>query len=365
LPAPAEASVPQNIEGCGELWEPGNYSDAEPAEPTIDLVTATQVSSNTAYANLMYELSAKGTNTQSVRDMAVRLGMAEDELSACLPIVLGASSSTPMEMAEVYATFANDGVHREPNVIERVERVDQDGSVEVLYQHDRESSDKKTNVLTPDQAHKVTYAMQQVTTAGGTGHDAAIEGVPTAGKTGTTSSNKDAWFVGSTPHLTAAVWVGYANADWRNPEHWDDATGQYRINPETGKPYTDEIPPMRADARPVYDYPSVTGGTLPAKIWRTFMEAVAEPGEPIQLSPEQLEEGRPFELEPEETSDTTAPTTVPQVTTTQPPDGPSETTLPPQDTTTTLPPETTTTTFPGGGTTTTPTTFPPFPGRDD
>jgi penicillin-binding protein 1A len=367
LPAPAEASIPQAIEGCGELWEPGNYSDAEPAEPTIDLVTATQKSSNTAYANLMYELSDKGTNTQSVRDMAVRLGMAEDELSACLPIVLGASSSTPMEMAEVYATFANKGVHREPNVIERVERVDQDGSVEVLYQHDRESSENKTNVLTEEQANEVTYALQQVTTEGGTGHDAGgIEGVPTAGKTGTTQSNKDAWFVGSTPNLTAAVWVGYANADWRNPEHWDEATGQYKINPETGKPYTDEIPPMTAAAgHQVYHWESITGGTLPAKIWHTFMSAVAEPGEPVQLTPEQLEEGRPFEGIEQETSDTTVASTVPPVTTTMPPDGPTDTTMPPPDTTTTLPPDTTTTTFPGGGSTTSTTFLPPPPGRGD
>jgi penicillin-binding protein 1A len=366
LPAPAQAAVPQDIEGCGELWEPGNYSDAEPAEPTIDLVTATQKSSNTFYANLMYELSDKGTDTQDVRDMAVRLGMDEDELSACLPIVLGASSSTPMEMAEVYSTFANGGLHREPNVIERVERVEPDGSVDVLYQWDRESSDHKNPVLTEEQAHKVTYALQQVVGPNGTGHDAVLEGgIPAAGKTGTTQSNKDAWFVGSTPNLTAAVWMGYPEATWTDPEKLDE-NGQFKINPETDEPFTKEIPPMTAESgNGVYDYPSITGGTMPAKIWHTFMQAVGEQGEAVTFTPEQLAAGRFFEGIEQETSETTVGTTVPAVTTTVPPDQPTETppsTMP----TTTLPPDTTTTTFPGGGTTTTPTTlFPPPPGRDD
>jgi penicillin-binding protein 1A len=365
LPAPAETEVPQHIEGCLETWKPGNYNDSEYSTQSLDLMSATEVSSNTAYAHLMYELSEQGTDTTRVREMAVRLGMDRDELSNCLPIVLGASSSTPMEMAEIYSTFANQGVHKEPRVITRVERVDQDGAVEVLYTNQPDSG---TPVLTDVQANKVTYALQQVV-QGGTGHDAALDGIPCAGKTGTTSSNKDAWFVGYTPKLTAAVWVGYPKDDWMDPDNLD-ANGQPKIDPETGEPFTTEIPPMNSHGKPVYPdhWSSITGGSLPAKIWRTFMQAVVtEPTEFPQLTAEQIEDGRTFSGGTfESTPDTTAPqTTLPPDTTpvtdpqvTQPTVTPptSETTIP--DTTipdTSVPDTTTTTIFgppgtrPGGG----------------
>jgi membrane peptidoglycan carboxypeptidase len=306
----------------------------------------------------MWQLSEQGTDTQKVRDMAVRLGMDEDELSVCLPIVLGSSSSTPLEMAEIYSTFANQGMHKEPRIINRVEEVDQDGSVRVLY----EAGVEQQNVLSPEQAAKVTYALQQVVSPGGTGHDAGLDGIPAAGKTGTTSSNKDAWFVGYTPKLTAAVWMGYPDDDWTNPEKVDPATGQFKINPETGKPFTPEIPPMRADARPVYGYESITGGTIPAKIWHTFMQAVVhEPIDFPEVTQEQLQEGRSFDggtfqSSPDTTVGTvppdTTPSTEPPPQTTQPPVTPPtstpDTSVP--DTSvpdTSIPDTTTTTLFPG------------------
>jgi membrane peptidoglycan carboxypeptidase len=362
LPAPAKAEVQQSIEGCAELWEPGNYNDSEYATQTLDLVAATRVSSNTAYANLMYALSENGTSTQKVRDMAVRLGMSEDELSNCMPLVLGTANSTPLEMAEIYSTFANQGRHKEPTVITRVERVDQDGSVKVLY---TAQPDEGTPVITADQANKVTYALQQVVQGDGTGHDARLDGIPCAGKTGTTQSNKDAWFVGYTPKLTAAVWMGYPLPDWTDPEKFDTATNQFRINEETGERYTKEIPPMTQSARPVYDYSSITGGTMPAKIWHTFMQSViTEPTDFVPITEEQLRDGRPFEggtfqSTPETTVGTTPPETPPSTPpTSAPPVTPptSSTSIPDTSVPDTSVPDTTTTTLvgppftrPGGG----------------
>jgi membrane peptidoglycan carboxypeptidase len=366
LPAPAKAAVQQSIEGCLELWEPGNYNDSEYSTQTLDLVSATKVSSNTAYANLMYQLSEQGSDTQKVRDMAVKLGMDEDELSNCLPIVLGASSSTPMEMAEIYSTFANQGTHQEPTVITRVERVGPDGSVETLFT----AQPQPTNVLTPVQANKVTYALQQVVQGDGTGHDARIEGIPCAGKTGTTSSNKDAWFVGYTPKLTAAVWMGYPQPDWTDPEKVD-ANGQFLINEETGEPFTKEIPPMTQAGRPVYDYASITGGSMPAKIWRTFMQAVVtEPTDFVPLTSDQLQDGRSFDggtfqSTPETTAGTVPPDTTPS---TEP--QPTLPTTPPSSTPDTSTPDTSVpdTSLPGGTTSTTfggpPFTRPGGPGAD-
>jgi penicillin-binding protein 1A len=364
LPAPAETLVPQNIQGCQTEWEPGNYADSEYSTPSLDLASATKVSSNTAYAHLMYELSEQGSNTQAVRDMAVKLGMEPDELSNCLPLVLGTANSTPLEMAEIYSTFANQGTHKEPRVINRVERVDQDGSVEVLYT----AQPAQTNVLSAEQANKVTYALEQVV-QGGTGADAALDGIPCAGKTGTTQSNKDAWFVGYTPKLTAAVWMGYPNDDWMDPDNLD-AAGNPKINPETGEPFVKEIPPMNDRGRPVYPdtYNSITGGSMPAKIWHTFMQAVvAEPTEFPALTSEQIGagidfEGGTFESTPSTTATTLPPdTTMPPVTDPQP-TTPTVTVTPPTSDTS-LPTSSTSSSVPD---TTTSTIFePPFPPRDD
>ena len=104
-----------------------------------------------------------------------------------------------------YSTFANRGVHIDPIMIAKVEQVDDDGDVEVLEQAVPDGD----RVLTEEQADLVTYCLQEVV-EGGTGHRGGF-GKPAAGKTGTTQDNKDAWFVGYTPKLTAAVWMGYAD----------------------------------------------------------------------------------------------------------------------------------------------------------
>ena len=120
-------------------------------------------------------------------------------------LVLGSGDVSPLDMAVGYSTFANRGVHNDPVMIAKIEQVDEDGDLEVLDQ----AVPSGDRVLTEEQADLVTYCLRGGR-AGRHGHGGRI-GKPVAGKTGTTQDNKDAWFVGYTPELTAAVWMGYAD----------------------------------------------------------------------------------------------------------------------------------------------------------
>ncbi|MGM3309259.1 transglycosylase domain-containing protein [Anabaena sp. WFMT] len=111
---------------------------------------------------------------------------------------LGAIGVTPLEMASAYATFANYGWQSPPTVIVRVT----DSSGNVLL----DNTPKPQRVLDPWASAAIIDVMQSVVTSG-TGKGAAIDR-PVAGKTGTTSSEKDIWFVGTVPQLTTAVWIG-------------------------------------------------------------------------------------------------------------------------------------------------------------
>ncbi|GAB1544560.1 penicillin-binding protein 1A [Scytonema sp. NUACC21] len=130
---------------------------------------------------------------------------------------LGAIGVTPLEMASAYATFANYGWQSPTTVIARVT----DSSGNVLL----DNTPKPQLVLDPWASAAVIDTMRSVIT-NGTGKNAAI-GRPAAGKTGTTSSEKDIWFVGTVPQLTTAVWVG--RDDNRTLAH--GATGGVMVAP--------------------------------------------------------------------------------------------------------------------------------------
>ena len=326
IPAPGTATIqPPEGSGC-DPWEVSNYDEEDGGESgSYNLVEATAQSSNTAYGALMAELG-----NADVEAMANKLGMDSD-LGECLPVVLGTDNSTALEMAEVYSTFANNGMHREPEIVSRIERVDEDGVRELVYGW----QPREEQALSPDNTALVNHALQQVITDG-TGNGAAL-GQPAAGKTGTTQSNRDAWFCGFVPGLTASVWMGYPMAD---EPLVDDETGAPVIDDETGE----QLLGLRS-MRDVHGVASVTGGSLPAEIWRKFMTAATQHlqltgGTFPQLNQEQLGTGEPLIDEPVTTTtappvDNTLPTT-PDVT------GPDFTV-----------PSTTDTTRPGGGNTTT------------
>ncbi len=222
---PAPSSVSLDIPGSTETWEVsgGGSSGGH------SLLSATAASSNVVFAQLMLELGP-----EQVIDMAHNLGV-ESELPIVPSLVLGSGELSVLDMASAFTTFRDHGIHRQPVMIERVE----DSRGNVIYTADDHAPQQ---VISPEVADTVTTALRGVT-SGGTGTAAQISGWETAGKTGTTQNNKDAWFVGYTCKVTAAVWVGNVGGP-----------GQ-------------EIAPLGGQ-----------GGTLAAPTWAEFMTRLDDAG---------------------------------------------------------------------------------------
>lgn len=237
--SPSQIELPKA--NAGQDWKVRNYAESE--QGVLDLVDATRVSSNTAYAQLMLEVGPA-----DVVDLAHDMGI-KAELPAVNSLVLGTGELSVLDMAEAYSTFANRGVHKAATPIIRVEQVNPDGSVTVLS----DAAPVESRVLTTDQADIVNWILRQVV-LNGTGSSAGF-GKPSAGKTGTTQENRDAWFVGYTPKLTAAVWMGYPGKPGDEPRFMKSVHGR-----------------------------SVTGGSFPAAIWREFMSNALDGVDPA-ISP--------------------------------------------------------------------------------
>ena len=138
---------------------------------------------------------------------------------------------TPLEMASAYGTVANKGVHVKPTAIIKI--LDRNGNV--IEDNSNNKADA-TRVMSEREAYEMTSMLEGVIDHG-TGTAAAI-GQPAAGKTGTTDDNKDAWFVGYTPTIVTAVWIG-------------DDTGSHSLG-------------------------EVYGGTIPARIWHDYMVSAVD-----------------------------------------------------------------------------------------
>jgi membrane peptidoglycan carboxypeptidase len=165
----------------------------------IDMIKGTAESVNTAYVDMTMSME-KGP--QKVVDTAADLGVPEDApgLEPNSRVSLGSATISPIDMANAYGTFANNGVAKNWFVISRVTA--QDG--EELYKEPT----KTTRALPEDINSDVSYALQQVVQQG-TGGNAQAIGRPAAGKTGTATNDNDAvsssWFVGYTPQISTAV----------------------------------------------------------------------------------------------------------------------------------------------------------------
>jgi penicillin-binding protein 1A len=224
-------------------YEPGNYEGTRGGTGPIS--QATMKSLNCAFVRLGLALDDDPFKSMdTVAATARRLGIPIPEDGKYGPsISLGAKEATPLQMASVYSTFANDGVRQEPYFVERV--LDRDGK-EVL----RGMTDGK-RVIDANIARTVTSVLRKVV-EGGTGTKARQRDRIVAGKTGTSQEWRDAWFVGYTPELTTAVWMG-------NPSAQDSMKNVGGIH--------------------------VTGGSYPALTWGTFM-AEAMKGVPASKFPE-------------------------------------------------------------------------------
>jgi len=162
----------------------------------INVTHATTVSDNTVFAQL-----AQDVGIDKVTATAHAMGITSP-LTGYPSEALGAVGVSPLEMADAYATLASGGVHHDPTAITRV--VFPDGSEQNL------GDPAPTRVFSLGEAYEGTKVLKTVIQSG-TG-TAADYGCPAAGKTGTTSSFTDAYFVGYTPQMATSVWVGYPNA---------------------------------------------------------------------------------------------------------------------------------------------------------
>jgi penicillin-binding protein 1A len=184
----------------GAGWLPGYPAyDVHTAEDSyqgnISVTKATVLSDNTVFAQLDADLTPpKVTATAYAMGVTTHLDSLPAEAIGGLT-----TGVTPLEMADAYSTLANGGTHVSATIINKV--VFPDGSVDDF------GNVKKTSVFTPGEAYEGTQVLKGVITSG-TG-TAAGYGCPAAGKTGTANNLSNAWFVGYTPRMATAVWVGY------------------------------------------------------------------------------------------------------------------------------------------------------------
>lgn len=193
-PATLIGDVSFEIESGGKMWRPKNYDKKE--HGTVTLRTALENSYNIATARLAIE-AGLGNVVQTARDAGIT-----SDLIPVPSLALGSFEVTPMEMASAYTIFPNGGMLAQPIAIINV--ITKEG--EILEK--KELSMKRAFDAAP--VYLTTAVMKGVIDRGtGAGARARGYGAIAAGKTGTTSNYKDAWFVGFTPKLLALAWVGY------------------------------------------------------------------------------------------------------------------------------------------------------------
>ena len=207
---------------------------------SVDLRTAMHKSINTVFARLIADVGVKET-----AEMALRLGIKGIDLNAKQygVLALGTQETSALEQASAFGVFANHGVRVEPTPVLRI--LDVKGNT---VEDNREPAGKQ--VISTAVADNVTSVLQGVIEKG-TGTRAKI-GRPAAGKTGTSENWENAWFVGFTPTLSTAVWMGHpaANKTMAN----------------------------------VHGVPHVVGGSLPAMIWHDFMAEAVKDVEPLPFT---------------------------------------------------------------------------------
>lgn len=170
--------------------------------------------------------------------IAAITGLAEDQLPRNATLALGSREMTPIQMARAYAVFASGGYEVNPYLIQRIE--DRDGNV--VYEA---SPGERKRLLLESTTYIITSLLRDVVKEG-TGTAARLYGRPAAGKTGTTDRSTNAWFVGYTPNLVTAIYIGYDR------------------NKSLGR--------------------SGTGGGMAAPVWGRYMNRALE-GEPVMQFP--------------------------------------------------------------------------------
>ncbi|HEY4132755.1 MAG TPA: PBP1A family penicillin-binding protein, partial [Gemmatimonadaceae bacterium] len=177
-----------------QVWQPANYNNEYNGRITF------------ARALLLSANSATVRVSRAVGERAVILAARRNGITSPLTpvpsIALGAEGVTPVELVASYAPFANGGLRVKPRLVTRIEAPDGTllWSTEV----------QRASAMDPKDAYEITQMLQGVVNygTGKTIRDYGLTG-PIAGKTGTTNSGEDVWFVGYTPTLVAGIWFGY------------------------------------------------------------------------------------------------------------------------------------------------------------
>jgi membrane peptidoglycan carboxypeptidase len=225
------APAPDNMKKLWGVKTSGPYPQDCPTKGPVDLGKALAQSNNCAFMRLQGAVGFK-----KVKDTAVKLGITESGLDpnqsepACFTIGCDALVK-PLDMALAYATIANDGRHNPAHFVSKVE----DRTGKVLFQFQPPND----QVIPVDVARQATIGLQKVVTGGTYSAGSLPQGRPAAGKTGTTEleggKNTDVWFIGFTPQISTAVWIGNPAAN---------------TNMRGGK---------------------VQGGATAARVWKSFM----------------------------------------------------------------------------------------------
>ena len=203
-------------------WSPRNYGNKYRGK--IPVYVALTVSSNVCAARIIKEVGIRSV-IQTARVLGIETPIEYD-----YTIALGSNGVKLFEFTRAYGAFANGGYVVQPYAIEKVET----SRGKIIY---KAPKTKISHQLSMNTTAEMTAMMKRVIT-NGTGAAANI-GKPAAGKTGTTDDNKDAYFMGYTPHIVTGVWVGN-----------DDNTVMNK---------------------------SIQGGTVPALIWKDVMTVATEP----------------------------------------------------------------------------------------
>ncbi len=223
-----DAPLTINVRGSGP-WSPQNYTRRYSGEVT--LTRALSQSLNTATIRLQ-EIAGRDAVRRVARDFGV-----SDDLAKGPSLGLGVSDATLLNMTAAYAGIRNGGTAVRPYGLEEL-RIKGDDQALI-----GQSGGMGQRVISQKAAGELIGMMQQVIEHG-TGTRARLKGRPAAGKTGTTSSYRDAWFIGFTGQYVTGVWMGY-----------------------------DDNKPLKG----------VTGGGLPAEIWQAVMTEIHDglPVEPL------------------------------------------------------------------------------------
>jgi len=198
---------------CIGNWCPKNYGGSFSGSMPLTVALAKSINSIPVQMSIAigkatgetHEARAAAIGRKKIVETAHAMGLTTP-LTDTVSLPIGAGEVTVIDMAAGYSVLANGGRRAKPYAA--IEITNSQG--EAIYRHDRDEPEPK-QVLTPQVAQDMNFMLSKVPTEG-TARRAALDGVVTAGKTGTTNGYKDAWYVGYSGNLVGAVWFGNDNS---------------------------------------------------------------------------------------------------------------------------------------------------------